>query len=92
MNVPLILSTLLAFCGMLALFLGLERHFKQIFTRKPHRQFLQGLRVAGWLALVGSLVASATAWGWAIGAVGWFGLISLSGITMTFAASYLSTR
>lgn len=92
MNVPLILSILLAFGGMLALCLGLEHHFKQLLTQTPRRGVLQGLRVAGWLALVASLLASAMTWGWVMGAVGWLGLVSLTGVTIAFAAPYLSRR
>jgi hypothetical protein len=90
MNMPLILSTLLALGGMLALFLGLERHFKQLLTQTPPRRLLHGLRASGWLALVASLFTSAMTWGWAMGAIGWFGLVSLAGVTMAFAAPYLS--
>lgn len=90
MNAPLILSTLLAFGGMLALFLGLERHFKQLFTRKPHWHRLRALRLVGWLALVFSFYTSAMAWGWAMGAVGWVGLLSLAGISVALTAPYLT--
>lgn len=92
MNVPLMLSTLLALGGMLALCLGLERHFKQFCTRKPPNRILQGIRIAGWLALAGSLWTSAGAWGWAMGTVGWVGLISIAGITLVFVAPYLAKR
>lgn len=92
MSAILILSPLLALSGMLALCLGLERHFKQLFVRTPHRRFLQGLRVVGWLALIASLFTSATVWGWAIGAVGWFGLVALAGIVVAFAMPYLAKR
>jgi len=92
MNLTMILSTLLAFGGMLALCLGLERHFKQLLTRTPHKRILQGLRVGGWLMLVASLSTSAMAWGWAMGAVAWFGLLSLTGVAVAFAAPYLSKR
>ncbi len=60
----------LAYGGMLALCMGMERHFKQVWQRLPAPLLRRGLRVGGWLALGLSLVASVAAWGWAMGPVG----------------------
>lgn len=88
MNLPIVLSSLLAFGGMLTLCLGLERHFKQLLNSKPPRQLLQVLRMAGWLALAASLYTSTIAWGWAMGPVGWFGLVSISGLVLTLLSPF----
>lgn len=79
MTLAFIASLSLAYAGMLALCLGMERHFKQVFGRPPVAHWRAGLRAAGWSLLATSLYAAALAWGAGMGAVGWFGLISLSG-------------
>lgn len=88
MNLSLMSAALLAFSGMLGLCLGLERHYKQLLTGKPGVTRLKTLRALGWAALVASLAASVTAWGWAMGPVGWFGMLSLAGLAMAFWSPY----
>ncbi len=34
------------------------------------------------------MLVSAAAWGWAMGPVGWFGLISLAGLALVFLLPY----
>lgn len=88
MSLALIASLLLAYSGMLGLCLGLERHFKQIWQLVPSTLIRRVLRVGGWSALAGSFAASVFAWGWAMGPVGWFGLMSLAGITLVLLLPY----
>ncbi|BCD84264.1 hypothetical protein PSm6_06710 [Pseudomonas solani] len=78
----------LAYGGMLALCMGMERHFKQVWQRLPAPLLRRGLRVGGWLALGLSLVASVAAWGWAMGPVGWFGMLSLAGFGLVLLLPY----
>jgi len=70
---------LLAYSGMLGLCLGLERHYRQVWKKAPPARLLRSLRAAGWLALALAFYACVTVWGTAMGAVGWFGLVSLTG-------------
>lgn len=86
----LMLSTglLLAYSGMLGLCLGLERHYKQVWQRVPGPVLRSALRIGGWLALLASLAVSVAAWGWAMGPIGWFGLISLAGLGLVMALPY----
>lgn len=86
----LVLSTglLLAYCGMLGLCLGLERHYKQVWQRLPARGLRLGLRTLGWLALAASFAASVAAWGWAMGPIGWCGLVSLAGLALVLVLPY----
>jgi hypothetical protein len=88
MSIAWVASLLLAFSGMLGLCLGLERHFKQIWQRAPSSGLRRTLRTAGWLALAASFAASVLAWGWAMGPVGWFGLMSLAGISLVLLLPY----
>ena len=78
----------LAYGGMLALCMGLERHFKQVWQCLPTPLLRRGLRAGGWFGLGLSLVASVGAWGWAMGPVGWFGLISLAGFALVLLLPY----
>ncbi|MDH4610862.1 DUF3325 domain-containing protein [Pseudomonas sp. BN102] len=78
----------LAYGGMLALCLGLERHYKQVWQRLPAPSLRRALRSGGWLALGASLAACVAAWGWAMGPVGWFGLMSLAGFGLVLLLPY----
>jgi hypothetical protein len=73
---------LLAYTGMLGLCLGLERHYRQIWQRAPSLWLRRTLRTAGWLALALAFPACIQAWGAAMGPVGWFGLVSLTGFAL----------
>ena len=77
-----------AYAGMLGLCQGLERHYKQVWSRACPRALRIGLRSAGWLALLASLVMCAQAWGWAMGPVAWFGALSLAGLLLVMLLPY----
>lgn len=78
----------LAYAGMVGLCQGLERHYKQVWQRLPAPVLRRGLRLAGWASLAASFAASVAAWGWAMGPVGWFGLISLAGFALVMLLPY----
>lgn len=88
MTSTLLASLWLAYGGMLGLCLGMERHFKQVWQRTPDPMLRRALRLAGWLGLALSLVASVAAWGWPMGPVGWFGLLSLAGFGLVLLLPY----
>lgn len=77
-----------AYLGMLALCQGLDRHYKQVWGKAPSARLSRLLRVAGWVSLALSLWFCARAWGWAMGPVGWFGLLSLSGFSLLMLLPY----
>lgn len=81
-------AVVFAYVGMLALCLGLERHYKQVWGRAPARGLRVALRVAGWSALAISFWVSGVAWGWAMGPVAWFGAISLAGFAVAMLLPY----
>lgn len=78
----------LAYAGMVALCLGVERHYKQIWQRVPTPARRKALRLGGWLALGASLLVCAQAWGWAMGPVAWLGLLSLAGLGLVLLLPY----
>lgn len=88
MSLALSTGLLLAYSGMLGLCLGVERHFKQVWQRVPGTVLRRSLRLAGWSGLVASFAASVVAWGWAMGPIGWFGLISLAGLALVLLLPY----
>ncbi|MDR0281132.1 MAG: DUF3325 domain-containing protein [Paucimonas sp.] len=88
MSVMLSTGLLLAYSGMLGLCLGLEGHYKQVWQRIPGAGVRRALRIGGWLALAGSFAASVAAWGWAMGPIGWFGLMSLAGLGLVLLLPY----
>jgi len=77
-----------AYIGMLALCQGLERHYKQVWNKPPSAILRRTLRGAGWLSLALSFYFCGMAWGWAMGPIGWFGLISLSGFALLMLLPY----
>ena len=81
-------GVLFAYADMLGLCQGLERHYKQVWNRACPRVLRIGLRSAGWLALLASLVLCAQAWGWAMGPVAWFGVLSLAGLLLVMLLPY----
>ncbi len=88
MGMMLSTGLLLAYSGMLALCLGLDRHYRQVWQRLPGPWLRRALRLGGWLALGASLASSIAAWGWAMGPIGWFGLISLAGLGLVMLLPY----
>lgn len=88
MSLALSTGLLLAYSGMLGLCLGLERHFKQVWGRVPSPALRRVLRTVGWLALASSFATSVAAWGWAMGPIGWFGLLSLAGLGLVLLLPY----
>ena len=81
-------AVVFAYVGMLALCLGLEQHYKQVWGRAPAPWLRVALRSAGWSALAISLWVSGVAWGWAMGPVAWFGGISLAGFGVAMLLPY----
>lgn len=77
-----------AYLGMLALCQGLERHYKQVWKTVPSTRLSRLLRAAGWGCLALSFWFCGHAWGWAMGPVGWFGLLSMSGFGLLMLLPY----
>lgn len=88
MGLGLITSALLALSGMLSLCFGLERHYKQTWQYVPTVLVRHTLRTLGWLALTASFAVCVMLWGWAMGPVGWLGLVSVLGLAWVFVLPY----
>lgn len=84
----LVAAFALTYAGFAGLCLGMDRHHEEVFRRRltPARQ--RWLRVLGWAALCLSFPASVAVWGWLIGPVAWFGLLSAAGMLLVFLLPY----
>jgi len=78
----------LAYAGFSALCLAMDRHHEDVFDRALPRGRRLWLRALGWLGLVLSLAACATAWGWSYGIVEWVGILSLAGLLLIWLLAY----
>ena len=74
-------NALIAFAGVVALCLAMEKHFSDLLGRKPRPGQLRLLRSAGWLLLLLSLVLSVHLRGWAYGLVEWTAVM-MAGVTL----------
>ncbi|MFV3386755.1 DUF3325 domain-containing protein [Pseudomonas sp. NY15364] len=81
-------ALLLAYVGMSALCMGLERSFRQVFKHMPSALSCRCLRALGWLLLVASLAFSVRMWGVAAGIVGWVGVMSVAGVALIMLLPY----
>lgn len=81
-------ALLFAYAGMTGLCQGLERHYKQVWGRACPGVLRRLLRGIGWAGLVVSLLLCAQAWGWAMGPVAWFGVISLAAVLLVLLLPY----
>jgi hypothetical protein len=71
---------LLSVLGMGFLALAMRRHHRQVFRRDPKRFVTIAFRMAGMSSLILCLLACAEAWGWPIGSVAWFGMLSVGAL------------
>ncbi|UBM26847.1 DUF3325 domain-containing protein [Pseudomonas sp. p1(2021b)] len=88
MTMMMVGGLLWAYAGMVGLCQGLERHYKQVWGRACPSLLRRSLRGGGWAALAISLLLCAEAWGWAMGPVAWFGMISLAAVVLVLLLPY----
>lgn len=83
-----LLAALFALASMVCLALGMERHQGALLKRRLSPRERRRGTILGWLALASAYVAAAVAWGAAVGAVLWFGLLSLGAMTVLLTLSW----
>lgn len=84
----IILALFLAYAGMTGLCLAMNRHYRQVMQRLPGRRLRLILRTAGWGGLFLSFTLCVHIWGWSIGPVAWFGLLSVGTLLHIFMLPY----
>ncbi len=78
----------LAYAGMAALCLAMDRHHRQVVGRVLRPGIAGALRVVGCAALTASFAAAVTAEGWARGPVAWFGALTAAGLALVLLLPY----
>ncbi len=76
------------YAAFLALSLAMDRHHAQVLHGKPGSNRRLILRLTGWGLLTLALWLCSLAWGWAIGPVAWFGLLSTAALGLVFLLPY----
>ena len=82
------LSLTLAYAGMLLFCLGMERHWKQLASPRVPTQLRRACAPLGAVMLALTLYSCNFIWHPGMAWVGWFGVISLSGLTLLILLPY----
>lgn len=90
MNLLIMTGALLAYGGLAANGLSIDRHYADIHGRskEPDPRLRLRCRSAGWLGIVLSLAACVAARGWHTGPVLWCGLLTASAIALALLFQY----
>jgi len=80
----------LAYLGMTGLALAMDRHHRQMFPSRhlPSTRARYAMRFASWGLLGLSAWACAHAWGAAVGAVAWFGVLMVAVLLLVWLLPY----
>lgn len=84
----IVLMLVLAYGGMTALCLAMDRHYCQVCFGRPSLQLKWILRLTGTALLLVALLLGMIGWGPTIGPVVWFGVLSVSALVLIFMLPY----
>lgn len=84
-----LLSLILAVAGLAAMGLSQPQHHGWAFHVQPTRGRAAALRWGGLIVALASLAPAMLAWGAALGAVGWVGLLSLAAFALILLRTFL---
>lgn len=84
----MMLAPILAYAGLTALCLAMDRHHRQVWQRVPAPGLRIGLRVLGSSLLAAAFTACVDTAGASIGSVSWFGVLSAAGLLLVFLLPY----
>lgn len=85
-----VLALLLATLAFACLAMAMERHHRDVTGHAPAAPRQHLLRLLGGCGLVASLAASISAWGIALGVVGWCGVLAAGAGAMVLWLSFRS--
>jgi len=90
MNLLIMAGALLAYGGLAAKGVSIDRHYADIHGRgkEPAPSLRLQCRLAGWLGIVLSLAACVAARGWHTGPVLWCGLLTLAALALALLFQY----
>lgn len=83
-----VLAMTLAYAGLAALCLAMDRHHAQVFGRVPATRAVLALRVLGVVLLASSALPSLGVFGAANGVVAWFGLLTGAALLLVFTLPF----
>lgn len=83
-------AVVLSFAGFAALAVSMARHHRDLFGRPPERRLMLALRAAGWLLLAAAFAPAIRHSGPAIGIVLWFGIATLTAMSVALMLTYRS--
>lgn len=84
----ILISLFLSYLGFFLLCLAMERHYQQVFNRRPSKRQEIIFTVLGWVALALSLPPAIIALDWSIGISAWVGLLTVSASTLVLMLPY----
>lgn len=85
-----LLALALAFAGMAALSVAMDRHYEQLTRRRETPCLLRmGLRALGGLLIALALVPCLIAWGGSVGIVVWLGFLSAGALCVALLLAWL---
>lgn len=82
------LTLALAYAAFVALYLGVARHFHDVFDAAPTPNQRRGLRALGSACLVAAFAAAIGAAGWQVGPVLWCAALSVAATALVFLLPY----
>lgn len=86
-----LLALALAFAGMAALSVAMDRHHEQLTRRRETPRLLRvGLCALGGLLIALALVPCVFAWGASVGTVVWLGFLSAGALCVVLLLAWLS--
>ncbi|CAN5325981.1 hypothetical protein BH10PSE18_BH10PSE18_20920 [soil metagenome] len=78
----------LAYAGMAALCLAMDRHHAQVWRRDASPAFRRALQAAGWTLIALAAVPCVRSWGGSVGTVLWLGWLSAAALALVLLLSY----
>ena len=78
----------LLYCGLAALSMAMDRHYKQVWGEKPTASLRHILRITGWALLGVSFWISFQSWERGIGSIAWFGILTVAAFTFILLLTY----
>ena len=78
----------LLYCGLAALSMAMDRHYKQVWGEKLAVSRRHMLRTAGWALLGVSFWISFQNWERGIGSLAWFGILTIAAFTFILLLTY----
>ena len=85
-----VITTLaLSYVGLVALALAMDRHQNQAFGRPLPPVRSRGIRVLGWVLVLGAVMPAIDGWGVSVGISLWLGVISLAAVGCGLMFSYV---